>query len=61
MMMERGRDQALALMPLARRALRIVPAADVPAERAAENTAPMAPYVLPEVVRTMSGGGESLA
>jgi uncharacterized protein YbjQ (UPF0145 family) len=61
MMMERGRDQALALMPLARRALRIVPVSDAPAERAAVNTAPMAPFVLPEVVRTMSVGGESPA
>jgi triphosphatase len=61
MMMERGRDQALALMPLARRALRIVPVSDAAADPAVENTAPTAPFVLPEVVRSMSGGGESPA
>jgi uncharacterized protein YbjQ (UPF0145 family) len=57
--MERGRDQALALMPPARRALRIVPVTVAP-ERA-ESLPPMAPFVLPEAVRAMSGGGESPA
>ena len=60
-MMERGRDQALALMPLARRALRIVPASVVPAETAAANPARTAAFVVPEAVRAMSGTGETPA
>ncbi len=61
-MMERGRDQALALMPLARRALRIVPPSVGPAHLAAEGgSALMGSFVLPETVRTMSGVGESPA
>jgi CHAD domain-containing protein len=55
-MMERGRDQALALMPLARRALRIVPVSAAPAHAAVESPGPMAPFVLPEIVRAMSSG-----
>ncbi len=61
MMMERGRDQALALMPLARRALRIVPASSAPTGAAEPNPGPMGPFVLPEAVRAMSGTGESPA
>ncbi len=61
-MMERGRDQALALMPLARRAFRIVPASVTPPAHAPESTpAHTAPFVLPEAVRAMSGVGETPA
>jgi triphosphatase len=49
-MMERGRDQALALMPPARRALRILPDPLSPAPS-------MGSFVLPEVARAASGGG----
>ena len=55
-MMERGRDQALAQMPLGRPALRIVPASVVPPHAATPNPAAMAPFVVPEAVRAMSGG-----
>ena len=60
-MMERGREQALALMPLARRALRIVPASVTPVHEADPNPAPMAPFVLPEAAQAMSGAGEGPA
>ncbi len=61
-MMERGRDQALALMPLARRALRIVPPSVAPACSPVEGGPPLiGPFVLPETVRTMSGVGENPA
>jgi triphosphatase len=61
MMMERGRDQALALMPLARRAFRIVPASVAPTDAPEPNTAAMAPFVLPEAIGAMSGGRETPA
>jgi CHAD domain-containing protein len=60
-MMERGREQALALMPLARRALRIVPASVTQAHGADPNPAPLAPFVLPGAAQAMSGAGESPA
>jgi triphosphatase len=61
-MMERGRDQALALMPLARRALRIVPPVAAPARLVMEDGSPlMGPFVLPEAVRSMNGAGEGPA
>jgi triphosphatase len=60
--MEQGRDQALALMPAARRALRIVPVpvpmAPTPAGAGA---APLGSFVLPDLIRTARGGGEGPA
>ncbi len=62
LMMERGRDQALALVPLARRALRIVPPSVAPASMPTASGSPqMAPFVLPDAVRSMSGVGEGPA
>jgi triphosphatase len=58
-MMERGREQGLALMPPARRALRILPGPLSSTSLAAKSSPPMASFVLPEVVRAASGGGES--
>jgi CHAD domain-containing protein len=60
-MMERGRDQVVALMAPARRALRILPGPVASPSVTPENAPPMASFVLPEVVRTASGGGESPA
>jgi len=60
-MMERGRDQVLALMPPARRALRIVPVPLSSTNVSAESSPPLASFVLPEVVRAASGGGEGPA
>jgi triphosphatase len=61
-MLERGRDQALALMPLARRALRIVPPSVTPPHMATASGSPlMGPFVLPEAVRSMSGVGDGPA
>jgi triphosphatase len=57
-MMERGRDQVLTLMAPVRRALRILPVPIASTPAMAENAPPMASFVLPEVVRTASGGGE---
>jgi triphosphatase len=57
--MEQGRDQALALMPAARRALRIVPVPMAPTAVGA-SAAPLGSFVLPDV-RTARGGGESPA
>jgi triphosphatase len=56
-MMERGRDQALALIPPARRALRIVPEPLSAAHVAVDNSPSLGSFVVPEVVRAASGGG----
>jgi triphosphatase len=60
-MMERGRDQVLALITPVRRALRILPVPASAPNVTAENAPPMASFVLPEVARTASGGREGPA
>jgi CHAD domain-containing protein len=60
-MMERGRDQALALMAPIRRALRIVPVPVAATDVATDGAPALASFVVPEVARTASGGGESPA
>jgi len=56
--MERGRDRALALVPPARRTLRVVPDQSVPepAGATSDDTVPTSPQVRPDLARAAAGG-----
>jgi CHAD domain-containing protein len=57
--MERGRDQALALVPLTHRVLRVVPDSPAPVNDVTDDSTPMTTLMLPEMARASGGDGSA--